>query len=297
MTLGRTYPINRQDGADERLRWYQAAVAAAPGNSAAHTSLGVTLRDKGQLDDAIDCFQKAIVLDPKHAMAHNNLGFALKDKGQLDAAIACCQKAIALDPKLAVAHNNLGVALKDKGQVDEAIACWKKAIELDPKNALAHYNLGSALRVKGQWDAAIACWKKAIELDPKYADAHLMLAEVLTNAADPKLRDPVQAVALAKKATELAPQFWMGWANLGEAYYRNGQWQQAIANLDKGLALHKRDDGEFFFFLAMAHHRAGHKDEARKWYDKGTAWVDKHAPKDAALLRFRREAAEVLGVK
>ncbi len=34
MALGSTYPINQREGADERLRWYQAAVAVAPANSA-----------------------------------------------------------------------------------------------------------------------------------------------------------------------------------------------------------------------------------------------------------------------
>jgi tetratricopeptide (TPR) repeat protein len=89
----------------------------------------------------------------------------------------------------------------------------------------------------------------------------------------------------------------MGWHNLGAAYYRNSEWQQAITALDKGLTLLKSDNGEIFFFLAMAHQRAGHKDEAKKWYDKGVAWMDKHAPKDADLLRHRSEAASVLGVK
>jgi hypothetical protein len=47
----------------------------------------------------------------------------------------------------------------------------------------------------------------------------------------------------------------------------------------------------------MAHHRAGHKDQAQKWYDRGVAWMDQHAPKDADLLRYRSEAASVLGGK
>jgi hypothetical protein len=59
----------------------------------------------------------------------------------------------------------------------------------------------------------------------------------------------------------------------------------------------RRGNGEAFFFLAMAHHRAGHKGEPQIWYDKAIAWMDKHAPKDPALLRYRREAASVLGVK
>jgi superkiller protein 3 len=171
------------------------------------------------------------------------------------------------------------------------------APELDPKNARDHYDLGLALYGKGQLDEAIASYKKALELDPKYATAHNNLADILANSADPKLRDPVQAVAEAKRATELDPKLGIAWSTLGEAYYRNGQWQEAITALDKALALLKGDDGEAFFFLAMAHHRAGHNDEAHKWYDKGIEWMDKHAPKDPTLLRYRAEAADVLGVK
>ena len=65
MTLGSTYPIDQEDGANQRLRWFQAAVAAAPANVAAHVNLGLALGDKGQLDEAIACYRKAIELDPK----------------------------------------------------------------------------------------------------------------------------------------------------------------------------------------------------------------------------------------
>ena len=74
-------------------------------------------------------------LAPESPGAHHNLGLALKAKGQVDEAIACFRKAIELDPKFAFAHVNLGIALKDKGQMDEAIACYREAIELDPKLA------------------------------------------------------------------------------------------------------------------------------------------------------------------
>ncbi len=55
MTLGGTYPFYQREEADDRLRWFQAAVASAPANAAAHTNLGVALRDKGRLDEAIAC--------------------------------------------------------------------------------------------------------------------------------------------------------------------------------------------------------------------------------------------------
>jgi tetratricopeptide (TPR) repeat protein len=282
---------------DEAIASLKKAIALDPKDTYAHSDLGTALYQKGQLDTAIACFRKTIALDPKDAIAHYNLGVALKDKGQLDEAIASYKQAISLDSKYALAHNNLGDVLKDKGQLDEAIAYYKKAIELDPKLAMSHHSLGVALRDKGQLDEAIAYFKKAIELDPKYAMAHNDLADILANAADPKLRDSIQAVTEAKKAIELDPKLGLAWNTLGEAYYRTGQWQESITALNKGLSLRQGGTSEDFFFLAMAHHRAGHKDQAQKWYDKGITWMDKHAPKDPTLLRYRSEAANVLGRK
>ncbi len=45
-------------------------------------------------------------------------------------------------------------------------------------------------------------------------------------------------------------------------------------------------------FLAEVHSRLDQKDLARRWYDKAVEWMDKNAPKDEQLLRFRAEADE-----
>jgi superkiller protein 3 len=255
----------------------------------------------GGLDplQAVELLRRAQRKYPADFWVNHHLGLVLLavTPPEREEAVRFLTAAVALRPESPGAHYNLGLALAGKGQVDEAIACYKKAIELDPKDTSAHINLGLALYDKGRLDEAIACFNKAIALDPKYALAYNNLADILANAADPKLRDPVQAVAEAKKAIELDPKLGIAWNTLGVAYYRTCQWQEAITALDKGLALLQGGTSEDFFFLAMAHHRAGHKDEAKKWYDKGIAWMGKHAPKDPALLRYRSEAASVLGVK
>jgi tetratricopeptide (TPR) repeat protein len=133
MTLGNTYPCDQEDGASERLRWFQAGVAAAPDSLAALNNLGVALTDKGQVDEAIACYRKALALDPKFALAHSNLGAALAGKGQLDEAIACFHKALALDPKFALAHCNLGLALASQGRFAESLAAYKRGHELGSK--------------------------------------------------------------------------------------------------------------------------------------------------------------------
>jgi tetratricopeptide (TPR) repeat protein len=80
------------------------------------------------------------------------------------------------------------------------------------------------------------------------------------------------------------------------AHYRNGDWKEAAAALEKSIALSKGGTAFDWFFLAMARWQLGQKDEARKWYDKAVAWMDKNQPKNDELRRFRAEEAALLGV-
>jgi hypothetical protein len=63
------------------------------------------------------------------------------------------------------------------------------------------------------------------------------------------------------------------------------------ATLQKSLDLGKRGDSVGGFFLAMAHWRLGHEDEARKWYDRAVEWMERSQPAN------RAEAAQLLGVE
>src|SRR5882757_1697929 len=109
--------------------------------------------------------------------------------------------------------------------------------------------------------------------------------------------DPQQAVELAKKSIGLTPKHGSNWNTLGVAQYRAGDWKAAVAALTKSMELRKGGDSTDWFFLAMAHWQLGDKEEARKWYDRAAAWMDKNQPKNEELRRFRAEAAELLGVK
>jgi tetratricopeptide (TPR) repeat protein len=296
MTLGHSYSIN-QKVANERRWWFQAAVAAAPDNVAAHNSLGNALRATGQVDAAIACFEKAIDLDPKYAdphlnlgallcddkrdyeraiacfqkainldpkdaMAHANLGNARRANGQVDAAVACYNKAIKLDPTLAKAHNGLGMALYGKGQINAAIACYRKAIEIDSTLTGAYLNLGVALRVNGQVDDAIACLQKAIEIDPNYAQAHSGLG----NARRAKGQVDA-AIACYQKAIELDPKFAGAYRNLGIVLTDKGQVDAAIACYQKAIELDPKD-ATGHNSLGVGLHGKGQVDDAIACFQK-----------------------------
>jgi hypothetical protein len=84
---------------------------------------------------------------------------------------------------------------------------------------------------------------------------------------------------------------------LGAARYRVGDHGAAISALEKSEELgHGSEFGFNAFFLAMAHWQIGHKDEARRWYEKAVSWMEKSKPNDDELRRFRAEATTVLGL-
>jgi tetratricopeptide (TPR) repeat protein len=244
MTMGMTYPEREKTNTEERLRWFQAAVAAAPRNGVAHLVLGVALTHVGRPDDAIACFEKAIELDPKFANAHGALGDILRSRGQVDEAIAHCRTAVELAPKEPEAHTYLGVALKQKGKLDEAIASFEKAIDLDPKHANArrelatiYCNNGNGYRSSGKWDEAMASYKKAIAADPEHADTYGALGKAQQDKGqnDEAIASYKKAIACFEKDSNPGPNFANVHTDLGVLLARKGQLGAAMANFRKAV--------------------------------------------------------------
>jgi tetratricopeptide (TPR) repeat protein len=56
---------------------------------------------------------------------------------------------------------------------------------------------------------------------------------------------------------------------LGAALYRAGRFEDSIRRLEEGVRLRNgQSEPQDWVFLAMAHHRLGHRDEARRWLDR-----------------------------
>jgi serine/threonine protein kinase/tetratricopeptide (TPR) repeat protein len=119
---------------------------------------------------------------------------------------------------------------------------------------------------------------------------------LLAASYDAKVRNPAAAIEPAKRAVELAPEGGKHWAALGMAYYRAGQWPDALRALEEASRRPQPANRLDLLFLAMTHWRMGHKDEARELYHQAVAWMDKHPVQEPQLDRFRAEAAELLGL-
>jgi eukaryotic-like serine/threonine-protein kinase len=158
--------------------------------------------------------------------------------------------------------------------------------------AKAHTNLGVTLAEKGWLDEAVACFREALRLKPDFPRAHHNLVWLLVTWPRPRLRDRARAVALARKAVELAPKEGNFWNTVGVAHYRAGDWKAAVAALERSVRLRAGGDSADFF-LAMARWRLGDKEQARVWYGKTVAWMDQHSWKDPEQTPFRAEATQL----
>ena len=141
--------------------------------------------------------------------------------------------------------------------------------------------------------------------DPQLAAEHMRyVAGDLCYDPNPKFCHPLQAIELVNRSLALHPepdssgQSAFCWHVRGVAHYRAGYWDAAIRELEQASARLKDDlHLGFGLFLAMAYHRKGDHDQARAWYDRSVAWMAAHEPQDKYLLRYRAEAAALLGLK
>jgi serine/threonine protein kinase/tetratricopeptide (TPR) repeat protein len=217
-----------------------------------------------------------------------NLSGGLLRRGRLAEAEELCRKAARLWKQLADemptvpghrqmlanSQGRLGQVLAKQKRLPEAVEEYRQALAMNEKLAADFPGINVSFEI------CINCTN---------------LAELLADAPDMRLRDPAQAVELAKKAAQLVPNRFEPWGNLGLALYRNGEWKGAIEALQKSNQI--KEHGDQFFLLAMAHWQLGDKEKASQYFHQAVTWMDKNDPKDEDLRRHRAEAAALLGVK
>ena len=174
----------------------------------------------------------------------------------------------------------------------------KASFPADPehrRNLVVNYlELACLLCELGRQTEADEPFRKALELESDDPVVNNDLAWFLATIPEPRLRDAVRAVRLAKKAVAARPEYAIYRNTLGVAYYRNGDDKAAIAELETSMRMQAGGNSFDWFFLAMARWRLGDRDKARTWFDRAVQWMDRHKPHDDELCRFRAEAEAML---
>jgi tetratricopeptide (TPR) repeat protein len=152
------------------------------------------------------------------------------------------------------------------------------AVEVDPPDLHLYMSadglLTLARRYKQSKDyrKSLELLRQALKVNPLHAESRNELAWLLVTGPI-ELRQPSEALELARRTSAYARDQSKYQNTLGVAFYRNKQYTQAIAVLEESLQLgHGTNDGHNLFFLAMCHHRLGHPKEARDCQQRAIEW-------------------------
>jgi serine/threonine-protein kinase len=287
----------------------------------------------GDWQRASGYYQQAVRLDPSFAPAWAWLGsvyYSLANTATIpqqegfQKSREAVQQALKLDPESADAHRVLGsIKLSWDWDWSGADAELRRALELEPNNV---YSLSSGMAVSllfGRCADALEFARRGVELNPMRAGGYNTLATALWECGN--LDDTVSAL---KKVLELDPKSRRCHYRLGKAYYYQGKFPDALAQMEQetdpmnrllGLTLvyHKMGDQQesdaalqglveryqvgSSFQIAEAYACRGEPDNALRWlqtaydrHDSGLAgikiaWCFRNIQSDARYQRFLRK--------
>jgi len=189
-------------------------------------------------DEMIARYEKMLKEDRDSLKLRMNLATLLAKSGRLEEAITHLQKAVKMRPDSVGARNNLGAALLGCGRYDEAIVQFEKAITLKPDQEVLTGNLEYARKARKQILDSLARQRKRVLDRPNDPALLADLAEMLATNPNASIRNPVEAVGLARRAADLSKGKAPGiLRTLASAYAAADRFDDAASEARKALAL------------------------------------------------------------
>jgi tetratricopeptide (TPR) repeat protein len=155
----------------------------------------------GHFMEAADAYAAVLAVDRDSAAAHAGLGHALFRLGHYAEALDSIADAISRQPDLpgaAALHRLMGQSAQQLGRTEEAAAHFERALQLDPHDAPALDRLALVRIGQRQFAEALDLYDRLIAISPEDAQTH---------------------------------------ANRGATLYHLGRLDDAIASLERALAL------------------------------------------------------------
>ena len=161
-------------------------------------------------------------------------------RGQLDAknvqaAIGFYDQAVKLDPSFAVAYAGISDAqlrmyrlTKENDWAERAVSAAQQAQRLNENLPEVYFAQGSAYVATGKTTEAIAVIKKALELAPTSDEGYRRLGDALRAN-----NNQSEALAAYNRAIQLNPYYWFNYNAIGSAYLKFGDYPKALESFQR----------------------------------------------------------------
>ena len=233
--------INRGDGRDVALLYFQLARSLAPHNAALLTALAGIAEQAEQLDLAIAYYKEVPENSAFRRTAELQIGLDLWYGDKKDEAKKHLERAVRDYPDDVRAHTALADVLSANKEYAAASDQLNAAIELSKADNSENWNLyyqrGIAFERQKMWEKAEPDFKKALELSPEQPQVlnYLGYSWVDMN------RNLDEGLEMIKRAVDLRPNDGYIIDSLGWAYYRLGRYEDAVEQLERAVLITPMD--------------------------------------------------------
>jgi tetratricopeptide (TPR) repeat protein len=264
-----------------------ADLAVNPSNADAHYRLGLRLLDAGQPEQAQVHLTAALKLRPDLEAAWYPRALAAFRLKRWDDAVADAGRYLNKYPFDIPARRLRAEVHRIGKRYEEAAADYTSLIATYPSHSLFYQWRGDCYEALGKRDLAKADREKVLQFGAQSATTLNNQAWRLVAGPEGD-RDPTRALELIQAAIKHQPENATFLNTLGVVQYRNGQYKEALASLEKSLAARQgHQDGFDLFFLAMCHAQLGDMPKARACQDRAVRWCQE---RDGSLSGEQREA-------
>jgi len=226
------FSLLNRNRAEEAIWYLRKSLEIEPGDLTALGNLSVGLTMKGRLAEAEETLSAAVEQDPKSAEKRVLLADILRDRGRLRRALEQYREAQRLDPGNEIACDQGAEMLVRLDRIRRDIARHTKRVAADATDAEAQCDLAKSLAARGDVKEAVAHFRDALRVAPDHARSMSGLAWVLATTEDAKLRNGVEAVALAERARKLTGEKAETLAALAAAYAEVGRFGEAVTTAE-----------------------------------------------------------------
>jgi tetratricopeptide (TPR) repeat protein len=267
----------------------QGVLEAVPDSAAPYLARGMLYRARGRLENAINEFDYAAELDENLVEAWLAVAECeLAQARPLDAADAL-DHAADLDPNDIELFLRLGEALLAAGDPTRAIRAFEEGLQLAPNEpALIRGRARAALAMQ-LFDDALEDAQAAVRRQPEDAEAW-----ALVGLSTYQLGRDVEAVAALDRALALDPDHRLARRTRGDAYWAQRRFAEAAQDYALAAAA-APEDAELALCLAEARFELGDSEAAMA--GAGSVMATDPELTDAHLLaaRIRRRAGDEAG--
>lgn len=131
----------------------------------------ISLAANGDFKEAIACFKRALVVDKSNYLLWFNLGVTYRDAGHLDSAIECLRKAYELNETDRDTLETLALLSLSLEAYDDAFTFCTMGLDLYPTDSRLWNTTGVIFFNQSNYTEAAEAFERAVTINPYYYDA------------------------------------------------------------------------------------------------------------------------------